>query len=106
MPLSVTAISVIGMFYAVEHWNRYFEAIMYLNDSKLYTLQVLLRTILTLDNVDITAVMDPQVLAELTGLSDLLKYSVIVVSTVPILCLYPLLQKYYVKGIMLGSVKG
>ncbi|MBE5786875.1 MAG: carbohydrate ABC transporter permease [Clostridiales bacterium] len=106
LPLSVTAISVIGMFYAVEHWNRYFEAIMYLNDSKLYTLQVLLRTILTLDNVDITAVMDPQVLAELTGLSDLLKYSVIVVSTVPILCLYPLLQKYYVKGIMLGSVKG
>ncbi|HJC24454.1 MAG TPA: carbohydrate ABC transporter permease [Candidatus Eisenbergiella merdavium] len=103
LPLSLPILATIGLFYAVGYWNSYFEALIYIQDVDKYTLQLRLRSLLfgseltsnTSDNVAGTMV-----------LTQSLKMAIVAVSTVPILIVYPWLQKYFVKGVMLGSVKG
>lgn len=106
LPLSKAVIAVITLFYAVGHWNAYFNALIYLNNPKLYPLQLILRTILVANQVSLSDIQDPEAIAAQQGLADLLKYSLIVVATVPILTLYPFVQKYFIKGVMIGSIKG
>ena len=106
LPLSKAIIAVISLYYAVGHWNAYFNALLYLSDRTLYPLQVFLRDILVLNAVEVSSTMDPEEARALEGMRDLLKYSMIVVSTVPILCVYPAIQKYFAKGVMVGSLKG
>ena len=106
LPLSKPILAVLVLFYAVEHWNAFFNAFIYLNDQKLMPLQVILREILVANQVDPSSILDPETMAAKEGLSDLLKYSTILVANVPIWCLYPFVQKYFVKGISIGAVKG
>lgn len=106
LPLSKPILAVLVLFYAVEHWNAFFNAFIYLNDQKLMPLQVILREILVANQVDPSSILDPETMAAKEGLSDLLKYSTILVANVPIWCLYPFVQKYFVKGVMVGAVKG
>jgi putative aldouronate transport system permease protein len=106
IPLSRTLISVLALFYAVAHWNSYFDAFLYLSSRRLFPLQILLREILIANSIRGDQVMDPDTLAAMVGMADLIKYALIVVSCAPILMLYPFLQKFFVKGLMIGSVKG
>lgn len=105
VPLSVPIIAVNVLLYAVGHWNSYFNAMMYLNNNTLYPLQLVLRDILIQDD---TAGMSMDVTKQLEKQQTryLLQYSTIVVGTVPVMLLYPLIQRYFVTGIMVGAVKG
>lgn len=108
LPVSGPIIAVVALFYAIGHWNSFFQALIYLNDKTLWPLQLVLRDILVQNQIDpgMLAGIDPQQLALRQELRELLKYSLIVVATAPLLCVYPFVQKYFVRGIMLGSVKG
>ncbi|MEF3306604.1 carbohydrate ABC transporter permease [Paenibacillus sp. GYB003] len=106
LPLSGPIIAVITLFYAVGHWNSYFNALIYLKSQHLFPLQLVLRDILVQNDVDLNMLMDVQEQAKREGLRELLKYSLIVVASVPLLVVYPFVQKYFVKGIMIGSLKG
>ncbi|WNQ10643.1 carbohydrate ABC transporter permease [Paenibacillus aurantius] len=106
LPLSGPIIAVIALFYAVGHWNSYFSALMYLKSQSLYPLQLVLREILVQNEVDASMLIDVAEQAKREGLRELLKFSLIVVATVPLLIVYPFVQKYFVKGIMIGSLKG
>jgi len=106
LPLSKSVIAVITLFYAVTHWNAYFNALLYLDDRNLFPLQLFLREILINNQVDASTAADQAFVDAKQGLADLLKYSLIIVSTLPIMCVYPFIQKYFVKGVMIGSVKG
>lgn len=106
LPLSKAIFAVITLYYAVAHWNSYFDALIYLRDRSLYPLQLVLRDILNASKIDLTQIQDAQLLAQMVGVSDVMKYALIVVSTVPILVAYPFVQKFFEKGVMIGSVKG
>ena len=106
IPLSGPIVSVIALYCAVGIWNSYFDAFLYLSSKELFPLQVVLRNILILNQMDVTVTADLRDMASRQGMSNLLKYAVIVVSSVPLLCMYPFVQKYFVKGVMIGSVKG
>ncbi|NLV48433.1 MAG: carbohydrate ABC transporter permease [Clostridiaceae bacterium] len=106
LPLSKAIIAVMGLFYGVGHWNAYFNAMIYLSEPKRYPLQLILRQILVLNQINYNDMMDPELIAANIGMADLLKYSLIVVATLPILAIYPFAQKYFIKGIMVGSLKG
>lgn len=106
LPLAKPVIAVITLYYAVGHWNSYFTAMIYLNDRELYPLQLILRNILIINQINITEIQDPDLIAGKQGLADLLKYALIVVASVPIIMLYPFVQKYFIKGVMIGSLKG
>lgn len=112
VPLSKAVISVIVLYIAVSHWNAYFNAMIFLTDRNKYPLQMHLREILLLASASTTmdeaerASMTAAELMELETFAQIIKYSVIVVSTIPIICVYPFIQKYFVKGVMIGSVKG
>ena len=109
VPLSGTLIAILTLFCAVSHWNSYFNAILYINERKLYPLQLILREILVQNQVaanEIKNVTDIEGQAALQKIADSMKYSLIIISTLPILVVYPFLQKYFVKGVMIGSVKG
>lgn len=106
IPLAKPIIAVLVLFYAVEHWNAFFNAFIYLNDQELMPLQVVLREILVSNQVDPASILDPETMAAKEGMADLLKYSTILVANVPIWCLYPFVQKYFVKGVMVGAIKG
>ena len=101
IPVSKATIAVMVLFYAVGHWNAWFTSMIYQTDTSLYPLQMFVRDILLFDAA---AGMTED--ANAIYLKDLTKYAVIIVAVVPILCAYPFVQKYFVKGIMLGSVKG
>jgi putative aldouronate transport system permease protein len=106
LPLSLPIIAVIVLFNAVAMWNSYFQALIYLNDVNLHPLQIILRKILIIseaqtDMIDASA----DAVAE-QKVAELIKYGMVVVSSLPILILYPFLQRYFVKGVMIGSVKG
>lgn len=103
LPLSNAVIAVIAMQYAIVHWNDYFNAFLYLSKEDLYPLQIILRRILVMSQI---AASDPDLADAVVGMSDLLKYALIVVATAPILCVYPFIQKYFVQGVMVGSLKG
>jgi len=106
LPLSKAILAVLSLYYAVGHWNAYFNALIYLNNRNLYPLQVFLREILILNEFDNEAIIDEELMMVKQGMADLLRYALIVVSTAPILCMYPFVQRYFVKGVMIGSVKG
>lgn len=106
LPLSKAIIAVLVLYYAVGHWNSYFNALIYLSNKMLFPLQLYLREILVMNSIDSSALLDPEALEAMQGMQDLLKYSLIVVATAPILCIYPFLQKYFAKGVMVGSLKG
>jgi putative aldouronate transport system permease protein len=106
IPLSKPIISVLILMYAVSHWNSYFDALIFLRTADLFPLQIVLRNILILNSVDATAMKDASEMLARQGLKDLLKFSLIVVASAPILMIYPFVQKHFVKGIMIGSLKG
>ncbi|MBD7968606.1 carbohydrate ABC transporter permease [Paenibacillus gallinarum] len=103
LPLSMPAIATISLFYAVTYWNTYLSAILYLNDSQMWPIQVLLRQIVVLaSGMDHSSTLDSVVPPP----DQSVKMAVIVVATLPILLVYPFLQKHFAKGAMLGSIKG
>ena len=104
IPLTAPTIAVLVLYYAVAQWNGWFQAAIYLRDAKLYPLQLYLREILILNNQDDMLIASQS--AEQMALGETIKYATIVVATVPILVLYPFLQKYFTKGVMIGAVKG
>ncbi len=106
IPLCKPILAVLALYYGIGHWNTYFSALIYLKDPNLQPLQIALRELLVINKVDPTLVTNVQAIADMQGLTDLLKYAVIVVSSLPLMLIYPFVQKYFVKGIMVGSVKG
>ncbi|MBX3050472.1 MAG: carbohydrate ABC transporter permease [Caldilineaceae bacterium] len=106
MPLSTPIIAVLTLFYAINHWNQFFTALIYLSDKALFPLQLILRDILIQSQVDMNMMEDLQSMAAKEAMRELLKYALIVVASVPVLIIYPFVQKYFVRGIMLGAVKG
>lgn len=108
LPLSKAIFSVITLYYAVAHWNAYFSAMIYLRDPSMMTLQQVLKDLLAQANPSLDDVSDVSAedLANMQYAADLMKYSLIVISSAPILCAYPFVQKYFEKGVMIGSVKG
>jgi ABC-type glycerol-3-phosphate transport system permease component len=108
LPLSAPIIAVLVMFYAVGHWNNYFSAMIYLKDPAKKTFQVVLRDILIINRgVELNnMVKDANALSRQQGLVTLLKYSLIVIGSAPMMVLYPFIQKHFIKGIMVGSIKG
>lgn len=103
LPLVVPTLAVVTLFYAVGHWNSWFSAMIYLRTRTKYPLQLILREILLTSE---TVYQDAVGAADRKNVSELIKYAAIIVATVPILALYPFLQRYFVKGVMLGAVKG
>ena len=106
LPLSKAVIAVITLYYAVHHWNAYFNAFLYLTNKQLFPLQIVLRDILISNMVDPGVMVDETIMAAKLGLSDLLKYSLIIVSSLPVMLIYPFIQKYFIQGVMIGSLKG
>ena len=105
LPLSKAVISVIALWTAVGQWNGYFNALIYLRDEGLQPLQIFLRNIL-INNQRISAMTTGSAATEAKEMADLIKYAIIVLSSAPIMCMYPFVQKYFNQGVMLGSVKG
>jgi multiple sugar transport system permease protein/putative aldouronate transport system permease protein len=105
LPLSTAVMAVLTLNYAVGHWNSYFNAMIYLRTRTKFPLQIFLREILVMNRVDDNMLLDPEVMQIRKGISDLLKYALIIVSSVPVLMLYPFVQKYFMKGVMIGSLK-
>ncbi len=106
VPLSKPIIAVLALYYGIAKWNNYFDAMLYLNDSSKWPITMVLREILIQNQIDPTMLTDASALSKLQGMTELLKYSVIVVASVPVLMIYPFVQKYFVKGVTIGAVKG
>ena len=113
LPLSAPIIVVATLYYGVGHWSEYFNALIYLKNRNLYPLQMFLKEILTQSQFDMTIMAEggftPEQIAEMEAMgetADRMKYAIIVVSAAPMLAIYPWLQKYFAKGMMIGSVKG
>lgn len=104
LPLSMSTVAVIILYYATGHWNAWFNASIFMKTRTKYPLQLILREILI--NNDTANMSMGGGADDMMGISETIKYAVIVVSTVPILCIYPFLQKYFVKGVLVGAVKG
>jgi len=104
LPVTKSSLAVIGLYYAVEHWSSWFNAMLFLEDREKYPLQLILREILIQNNM--TEMADGSDVAGKAFISETIKYAIIVISTAPILCVYPFLQKYFTKGVMIGAVKG
>lgn len=105
IPLSKPILAVLTMYVAVGHWNDYFNAMIYLKSDN-YPLQVVLRNIILMNQIDPENMADVDTMMKMQGLAELLKYSLIVISSVPMLILYPFIQKHFVKGVMIGAIKG
>ncbi|MFD1678069.1 carbohydrate ABC transporter permease [Alicyclobacillus fodiniaquatilis] len=106
LPLSKPIIAVLVLWSVVANWNSYFNALIFLNSQSLYPLQLVLREVLILNNVSMSSMtLSPEQLKMFEDMKTLLQYSLIVVASVPVLFMYPLAQKYFVKGVMIGSVK-
>lgn len=105
LPLSKSIIAVIGLYYGVYHWNSFFNGLIYINNVKLYPLQLILRDILISGQTIDTSITDLDMIKRLEQISRTIKYGVILVSSLPVLMIYPLVQKYFVKGVMIGSIK-
>jgi len=110
LPLSGSIIAIMVLYYGVGHWNSYFSALIYINDRSKWPLQLELRTILLQNAMNASrAVMSEQELQEkarLQAIADMMKYSLIVVSCVPMMVLYPFIQRHFIRGVMIGSIKG
>jgi putative aldouronate transport system permease protein len=110
IPLSKPIIAVLALFYAVSHWNSFFNALLYLSNVQLFPLQIFLRNILILDQMEeMLAGADMDTIKYWLlrqQLREVMKFGIIVVSSLPVIILYPFLQKYFVKGVMIGAIKG
>ncbi len=104
-PLSGPIIAVNALFYAVGHWNGYFDALIYLTDPDLYPLQLVLRSILVQNQTNLRMTGDIESMLLRENLADLLKYALIVVASIPLLIAYPFVQRHFVKGALIGSLK-
>lgn len=104
IPISIPVIAVIILYYAVAHWNSWFSASIYLRDRELYPIQLILREILILNNTD-NMMMGASAL-DTQPIGETIKYATTIIATIPIITIYPFLQRYFVKGIMIGSLKG
>ena len=101
-------LAILGLYYALGHWNGYYNALIYLNDRSLMPLQIFLREIL-IENQTVSIPTDAEdlvAMVERTQMAQTMKYALIVVASVPMLLIYPFVQKFFVKGVMIGSVKG
>lgn len=105
IPLSGPIIAVIALFCAVGNYNKYFDALLYLKNPDLFPLQIALREVLIVNVIDPTLMVGKEA-AEIEALHDSLKYALIVVSSFPVLVIYPFVQKHFIKGMMIGSLKG
>ncbi len=106
LPLSAPIVAVNGLFYGVFHWNSYFNALIFLKNEDLYPIQLVLRNILILNRFSPSFVESLDAMLRKQGLANVLKYSTIVVASVPLLLLYPFVQRFFVRGIMIGALKG
>ena len=104
LPVSTPIIAVIALYYGVSHWNSWFNAMIYFTDRNLYPIQLILREILIQGSMD--ALEDSAITTTWSAVEETLKYAIIIVATVPILCVYPFLQKYFDKGVLVGALKG
>lgn len=104
LPLSKPMIAVIALMYAIAQWNSYFDALIYLKDADLQPLQLVLRNILILNTQ--STIADPALQMERQRLADLLKYSLIVVASIPVLLIYPFVARHFTKGVLVGAIKG
>ena len=106
LPLSKSIIAIMVLYYAVGHWNSFFNGLIYVSDAKLYPLQLILRDILISGQSVDPSVSDPEAIELMKQIARTIKYGVIIVSSLPVLILYPFVQKHFVKGVMIGSLKG
>lgn len=106
LPLSMPIIAVMILFYSVGHWNAYFSALIYLTDRDLYPLQLFLREILIQGQMQEMLGVGDDTNARVIMEGEAIKYAVVIVANLPVFLLYPFLQKYFVKGVMIGAVKG
>src|SRR5699024_8164044 len=104
LPLSAPIIAVMIMYYGVGHWNAYFTALIYLKDRNRFPLQLILREILLQNQM--SEMTEGETIVSQQLLAEGIKYAVIVVASIPVLLLYPFLQKYFMKGVMVGAIKG
>ena len=105
LPLSKAIIAVIGLWAAVGIWNQYMTALIYIRNENLQPLQIILRSIL-INNQNMAQMTTGSAAAEAQKMAELIKYAVIVVSSLPVMCIYPFVQKYFNQGVMIGAVKG
>lgn len=103
LPLSKAILAVITLYYAVQHWNEYFNALIYLKDTALYPLQLVIRDILVMNQ---KASASASAASSAVQIAEQVKYAVILISTVPVMIFFPFVQKYFMKGVMIGVVKG
>jgi putative aldouronate transport system permease protein len=106
LPLSKAIIAVMVLFYGVMHWNAFFDALIFLREPDLFPLQIILRDILIAAEVASQMMEDLETAAEQERIAEMVKYGVIIVASVPVLILYPLIQKHFVRGVMIGAIKG
>ncbi len=105
LPNSRAIIAIMTLYYAVAQWNDFFKSLIYLNNSALYSLQMILRDMLLASQTVLTDV-DPDLMMEMMRRAESIKYVIIVIASLPVLAIYPFVQKHFVKGVMIGSVKG
>lgn len=105
LPLSAPIIAVLMLYYAVDHWNQYFNALIYLRSNSRISLQLALRNVLLANQIS-TGGSDSSGFGERAMIGLTVKYAVIVVSSIPVIIMYPFIQKYFVKGVMVGAIKG
>ena len=115
LPLSSPILATMALFYGVGHWNQFFDALIYLSDRERYPLQQVLREILLVNQEGTLAISGntteamaegAAALSEMINRAETMKYAVILVASLPVLCIYPFLQRYFLKGILVGSIKG
>ena len=106
LPLSAPVLAVISLYYLVGHWNAYFNALLYIRDRTLYPLQLILRDILVLDETTLFQTSDVTSAVTKIRRAETIKYAVVIVSSVPMLILYPFVQRFFVKGVQIGALKG
>ncbi len=105
LPLSQALVAIMALYYGIFHWNSFFDAYMFLTDKDKYPIQVVLRDLI-ISNQSMSMDIDPMAADERQRLADLIKYGAIIFSSLPVLIVYPFLQRYFVKGAMIGAVKG
>ena len=106
LPLSKPSLATIGLYYAVDHWNAYFYPMLYLKDKSKYPLQVLLKEMIVDEALSSLSQGAAEIVGNMQPTSDMLMGASIIIALIPILCVYPFVQKYFVQGVMIGSVKG
>lgn len=107
IPLSTTIMAILGLLYGVSHWNAYFSALLYIFDMKKYPIQLVLRNILIQNEIQASmGNMGEEGAAEMYKIAQMIKYSIIVFACLPIMIVFPFIQRYFVKGLMIGAIKG